>query len=58
MLVCKCCGEECRAVLVDFGIGPYEYWGSREFHTDVQRVSDCCECDYATISPEAESTDE
>lgn len=43
--VCKECGQECRPVRRDFGIGPYEYWGSRGVDTNYQWVSPCCECD-------------
>ena len=29
--------------VVDNGIGAYEFWGQRGFHSDVGVVSDCCE---------------
>ena len=42
--ICADCKEECKVVLEDFGIGPYEYWGAKGTHHDYQAVSDCCEC--------------
>ena len=43
--ICSECGEENEGQLLDFGIGSYEYFGSRGFHSDVQFVSTCCEAD-------------
>lgn len=40
---CSACGNSCTAVMVDFGIGHYEYWGSTGIHKDIREVSDCCE---------------
>lgn len=40
---CQECHEPCDVTLVDFGIGPYEYWGQRCNDTNKQMVSDCCE---------------
>lgn len=40
---CGSCGEPCRPIDVDFGIGSYEYWGSKGVDINVQTVSDCCE---------------
>lgn len=41
--ICEDCGEVCTAVMRDFGIGSYEFWGARGVHTDYQPVSPCCE---------------
>jgi len=41
--ICEDCGHFCIAVVRDFGIGPYEYWGARGNHHDYQQVSPCCE---------------
>lgn len=41
--LCSACGQPASAITVDFGIGAYEFWGSKGFHRDVQVVSDCCE---------------
>jgi len=41
--ICSRCGNGCTATWVDFGIGPYEFWGSRGNHHDYQVVSPCCE---------------
>ena len=43
--VCNSCGEECTAVTVDFGIGPYECWGARGNDVQLEEVSPCCEDD-------------
>lgn len=39
---CGECGKECDSLVVDYGIGPYEFWGARGWHTDKQLVSSCC----------------
>lgn len=44
-LVCCNCGRECTVVRVDFGIGPYEYWGHRGVDVQERDCSDCCEAD-------------
>ena len=43
--VCKSCGEECTAEIVDFGIGPYEYGSIRAVDVQLSEVSPCCEDD-------------
>jgi len=43
--ICDCCGEACSAVPVDVGIGPYEYWGARGNHVDIQLLSPCCDAE-------------
>ena len=40
---CKCCGEKCTGITVDFGIGPYEYGSIRSVDVRLEMVSDCCE---------------
>ncbi len=47
---CGSCGEPCDVTSVDFGIGAYEYWGSKGVDRNVQTVSDCCE---ATVFKDA-----
>jgi hypothetical protein len=44
-LACCNCGRECKVVRVDFGIGPYEYWGHRGVDVQERDCSDCCEAD-------------
>lgn len=44
-LFCGECGKECDFVEIDTGIGAYEFWGSQETHSVLERVSDCCEGD-------------
>ena len=41
--ICTYCGNECRIIGVDFGIGGYEFQGQCGTHSDVRPVSDCCE---------------
>jgi len=39
---CGECGLPCKAVIIDFGIGPYEFWGAPGIDIDNRLVSDCC----------------
>lgn len=42
--ICPGCGvgdPEC--VVIDLGIGFYEYWGAAGYHTDEVLVTRCCE---------------
>ena len=48
---CEECGDACSGVLVDQGIGPYEYWGSRGTHHDWVVVSPCCEAGILDTDP-------
>jgi hypothetical protein len=41
--LCSECLTSCTPTEVDFGIGPYEFWGQVGNHSDIQIVSDCCE---------------
>ena len=43
ILYCGDCGEPAQEEKVDFGIGPYEFWGQKCTDTDVQWASACCE---------------
>jgi hypothetical protein len=40
---CEKCACNVSSVRRDFGIGHYEYWGSREVHTDWREVCPSCE---------------
>jgi hypothetical protein len=40
---CGSCRQPCEVIEVDFGIGSYEYWGSRGYDSRVEAVSNCCE---------------
>lgn len=42
---CNECKKNVTSVRRDFGIGAYEYWGSREVHTDWREVCPTCEGD-------------
>lgn len=41
--LCANCGLPCGGVWIDDGIGPYEYWGRRGWHSAWRVASDCCE---------------
>ena len=43
--ICSECGNACEVTMIDFGIGAYEFWGSREVHTDFRPASPCCEAE-------------
>jgi len=48
---CLECGEEVNIVKEDFGIGSYEFWGSRGFHHDYHWVCPKCEgSEYIDVS--------
>lgn len=40
--ICSGCGEKAVFRVEDFGIGSYEFWGSRGTHHDWQWISFCC----------------
>ena len=40
--ICSDCGQPAPGTWINIGIGPYEYWGSRETHTDWRWASKCC----------------
>jgi len=40
---CTSCEEPCDVVVVDFGIGPYEFWGATGWDRKLDAVSNCCE---------------
>lgn len=40
--ICSCCLENCEVIRVDYGIGPYEFWGHRRVHHDWGAGSACC----------------
>jgi len=40
--LCDGCGLPAASVVRDFGIGPYEFWGRRGFHSDKRACSACC----------------
>lgn len=47
---CPNCQEMAEAIIVDNGIGPYEYWGQKGFDSKPEVVSNCCEA-YLDIEP-------
>lgn len=47
--ICKECGEECVIIVVDEGIGSYEFWGANGTHHDYREVSSCCESDFERL---------
>ena len=42
---CSSCHRKCNVIIVDEGIGPYEFWGDSGVHHDYRAVSSCCEAD-------------
>ncbi len=58
MMWCMACGQECRSVEVDFGIGPYEFWGFRGVDRDVRLVSNCCEHEVTDVEPSLTEPDD
>jgi len=40
---CPECKEMADAIIVDNGIGSYEYWGAKCFDSKPEVVSNCCE---------------
>jgi hypothetical protein len=51
---CPACKCNVRAKSMDFGIGCFEYWGSREVHVDIREVCPECEGDLLDAEPEEE----
>lgn len=47
-MICAECKQQCNAIEVDFGIGPYEFWGQRGVHINKAWVSSCCEAEMLT----------
>lgn len=43
--ICAECKKPCVPRVVDLGIGPYEYWGSKCVDRRPALVSDCCEAE-------------
>lgn len=41
--ICSACHEPCEVIVVDFGIGPYEYWGATGIDSRPEAVSNCCD---------------
>jgi hypothetical protein len=42
---CGECKENCTPILIDDGIGSYEYWGAKGVDTRISCISACCEAD-------------
>jgi hypothetical protein len=43
--VCSECKQDCAGHWVDFGIGPYEFWGVVSVDKDEHYVSKCCDAE-------------
>ena len=56
--ICSDCKEPCEVIIVDSGIGAYEYWGARGIDVQLEAVSNCCDApayidsseDFVTVS--------
>ena len=46
--ICEGCEQECSAIVIDNGIGHYEFWGAPGFDSRPEAVSDCCEAPVLT----------
>ena len=56
---CEECKQPCKAHVVDFGIGPYEYWGRKGYDTNKQVASKCCDAPILDDEPvQPDETDE
>ena len=55
---CPCCERNVETKKMDFGIGAYEYWGSKEVHSDVREVCAKCEEDVEEVRSEDEDDEE
>lgn len=43
--ICTECGQQATGKVMDFGIGPYEFWGAPGNDVQLALVSICCEAD-------------
>ena len=51
--ICPGCGAcDPEVVLVDSGIGYYEFWGARGYHRDEHWLTKCCETQAESFWPE------
>ena len=50
--VCTDCLKACNTHFVDFGIGPYEFWGQKHHDKCVQEVSECCDAPFTEFDDE------
>ncbi len=41
--ICSKCKELCEVILIDFGIGGYEYWGIPGNDVQLEALSICCD---------------
>lgn len=57
-LKCCACNEPCVAIYVDNGIGSYEFWGQKGYHSQWDWVSDCCEDDMEELCEDDEEGEE
>lgn len=51
---CPECACNVESKRMDFGIGAYEYWGSKEVHKDIREVCPRCETEVLDEQPEEE----
>lgn len=52
--ICPSCGAlDPDVIEVDFGIGPYEYWGAAGVDVQLAWVTRCCEADPEPFWPDA-----
>jgi hypothetical protein len=51
---CTECGKECKIIVVDDGIGPYEFWGQKCCQNIYVERSACCEAELSDTPPDNE----
>ena len=64
--ICSDCKEPCEVIIVDSGIGSYEYWGAKGTDVQLEAVSNCCNApayidsskDFVTVSMIKEEEEE
>lgn len=58
MSYCKDCGQPCRVVVIDQGIGYFEYGGATGYDEDKVEVSNCHEAEVLEEPEEEEEEDD
>ena len=41
--ICSDCGNPCEPIVIDTGIGGYEFWGQRGIDSHKEVLSNCCQ---------------
>ena len=54
---CSCCEQACEGIEVDNGIGPYEFWGQKGTHKQIDIESTCCNAPLLDDNPHPDDED-